>query len=132
MPLSLDQQMEAVSRRFEELAHRLNQPETAADPAAFRRLMQEYHEAEPAVTAYRALRTERDHLAQAKALLAGDEALEPDFKQMIQQEICEKTQSSSRCAAGWAARRPPSLPTVWCGCTACTPPPIAGRWSCST
>ena len=79
MPLSLDQQMEAVSRRFEELAHRLNQPETAADPAAFRRLMQEYHEAEPAVTAYRALRTERDHLAQAKALLAGDEALEPDF-----------------------------------------------------
>ena len=85
--------MEAVSRRFEELAHRLNQPETAADPAAFRRLMQEYHEAEPAVTAYRALRTERDHLAQAKALLAGDEALEPDFKQMIQQEICEKTQS---------------------------------------
>ena len=93
MPLSLDQQMEAVSRRFEELAHRLNQPETAADPAAFRRLMQEYHEAEPAVTAYRALRTERDHLAQAKALLAGDEALEPDFKQMIQQEICEKTQS---------------------------------------
>ena len=91
--MSLEQQMEAVSRRFEELSHRLNQPETAADPALFRRLMQEYHEAEPAVEAYRALRTERDHLAQAKALLTGGEALEPDFKQMIQQEICEKTQS---------------------------------------
>ena len=91
--MSLEQQMEAVSRRFEELSHRLNQPETAADPALFRRLMQEYREAEPAVEAYRALRTERDHLAQAKALLTGGEALEPDFKQMIQQEICEKTQS---------------------------------------
>ena len=38
-------QMEAVCRRFEELSMRLNQPETAADPALFRRLMQEYHEA---------------------------------------------------------------------------------------
>ena len=79
--MSLEQQMEAVSRRFEELAHRLNQPETAADPARFRRLMQEYHEAEPTVAAYRALKTERDHLAQAKALLTGEGPLEPDFKQ---------------------------------------------------
>ncbi len=47
-------QMEAVSHRFEELSIRLNQPETAADPALFRRLMQEYHEAEPVVQAYQA------------------------------------------------------------------------------
>ena len=46
-------QMEAVSHRFEELSIRLNQPETAADPALFRRLMQEYHELEPVVDAYR-------------------------------------------------------------------------------
>ena len=44
----------AVSHRFEELSIRLNQPETAADPALFRRLMQEYHEAEPVVQAYQA------------------------------------------------------------------------------
>ena len=42
-------QLEAVCRRFEELTTRLNQPETAADPAVFRRLMQEYHDAEPVV-----------------------------------------------------------------------------------
>ena len=42
---NLTSQMEAVCRRFEELSIRLNQPETAADPAQFRRLMQEYHEA---------------------------------------------------------------------------------------
>ena len=84
-------QMEAVSHRFEELSIRLNQPETAADPALFRRLMQEYHEAEPVVQAYQALITAQDHLAQAKALLEG-EALDPDFKEMVQQEIGEKSQ----------------------------------------
>ena len=85
-------QMEAVSHRFEELSIRLNQPETAADPALFRRLMQEYHEAEPVVQAYRAWQTAQDHLAQAKALLEEPGALDPDFKQMIQQEISEKSQ----------------------------------------
>ncbi|WP_460509163.1 PCRF domain-containing protein, partial [Faecalibacterium duncaniae] len=84
-------QMEAVSHRFEELSIRLNQPETAADPALLRRLMQEYHEAEPVVQAYQALTTAQDHLAQAKALLEG-ETLDPDFKEMVQQEIGEKSQ----------------------------------------
>ena len=82
-------QLEAVCRRFEELTTRLNQPETAADPAVFRRLMQEYHDAEPVVQACRAWQTAQDHLAQAKALLEG-ETLEPDFKQMVQQELSEK------------------------------------------
>ena len=94
--MSLEQQMAVVSRRFEELAHRLNQPETAADPALFRRLMQEYHEAEPAVAAYREWQTALDHLAQAQALLDSEDAREPDFKQMIQQEICEKAQQAAK------------------------------------
>ena len=89
---NLTSQMEAVCRRFEELSVRLNQPETAADPAQFRRLMQEYHEAEPVVEAYRALATAQDHLAQAKALLEGDEPLDADFKAMVQQELSEKSQ----------------------------------------
>ena len=84
-------QMDAVCHRFEELSVRLNQPETAADPALFRRLMQEYHEAEPVVQAYQALTTAQDHLAQAKVLLEG-ETLDPDFKEMVQQEISEKSQ----------------------------------------
>ena len=83
-------QMEAVSHRFEELSVRLNQPEAAADPAQFRRLMQEYRELEPVVEAYRSLTTAQDHLAQAKALLEG-EALDADFKEMVQQEYSEKS-----------------------------------------
>ena len=42
--------------------------------------------------AYRAWQTAQDHLAQAKALLEEPGALDPDFKQMIQQEISEKSQ----------------------------------------
>ena len=56
-------QMEAVSHRFEELSIRLNQPETAADPALFRRLMQEYHELEPVVAAARDLPAPRPDAA---------------------------------------------------------------------
>lgn len=40
--------------------------------------------------AYQALTTAQDHLAQAKALLEG-ETLDPDFKEMVQQEISEKS-----------------------------------------
>ena len=94
--MNLFAQMDAVCHRFEELSVRLNQPETAADPALFRKLMQEYHDAEPAVQAYREWKTAQDHLAQAKALLEEPGALEPDFKQMIQQEISEKSQDVAK------------------------------------
>ena len=92
----ISSRMDAVCRRFEELSMRLNQPDTAADPALFRKLMREYHDAEPAVQAYREWQTAQDHLAQAKALLEEPGALDPDFKQMIQQEIGEKSQDVAK------------------------------------
>ena len=88
----ISSRMDAVCRRFEELSMRLNQPDTAADPALFRKLMREYHDTEPVVEAYRNWQTALDHLAQAKALLEESGSLDPDFKQMIQQEISEKSQ----------------------------------------
>ena len=150
---NLTSQMEAVCRRFEELSIRLNQPETAADPAQFRRLMQEYHEAQPVVDAYHALTTAQDHLAQAKALLEGDEPLDADFKAMVQQELSEKSQdvaelennlkilllpkdANDEKASSWryapvpAARKLRCSPTASCGCTPCTSRAGAGRWSC--
>ena len=92
----ISSRMDAVCRRFEELSIRLNQPDTAADPALFRRLMREYHDTEPVVEAYRDWQTALDHLAQAKALLEEPGSLDPDFKQMIQQEIGEKSQDVAK------------------------------------
>ena len=79
------EQMDAVCRRFEELAVRLSQPETVADSQLFCRLMKEYREINPVVDAYRIYTTALDHLAQAQTLLS--EAPDEDFKAMIQQEI---------------------------------------------
>ena len=42
----ISSRMDAVCRRFEELSMRLNQPDAAADPALFRKLMREYHDTE--------------------------------------------------------------------------------------
>ena len=92
----ISSRMDAVCCRFEELSMRLNQPDTAADPALFRKLMREYHDTEPVVEAYRDWQTALDHLAQAKALLEESGTLDPDFKQMIQQEISEKSQDVAK------------------------------------
>ena len=92
----ISSRMDAVCRRFEELSMRLNQPDAAADPALFRKLMREYHDTEPVVEAYRDWQTALDHLAQAKALLEEPGSLDPDFKQMIQQEIGEKSQDVAK------------------------------------
>ena len=92
----ISSRMDAVCRRFEELSMRLNQPDTAADPALFRKLMREYHDTEPVVEAYRDWQTALDHLAQVKALLEESGTLDPDFKQMIQQEISEKSQDVAK------------------------------------
>ena len=94
----LSAQMDAVCHRFEELSVRLNQPDAAADPALFRKLMRDYHETQPVVQAYRDWQTARDHLAQAKALLE-EPISDPDFKQMIQQEISEKSQDVAKLEA---------------------------------
>ena len=92
----ISSRMDVVCRRFEELSMRLNQPDTAADPALFRKLMREYHDTEPVVEAYRDWQTALDHLAQARALLEEPGSLDPDFKQMIQQEISEKSQDVAK------------------------------------
>ena len=150
----LSAQMDAVCHRFEELFVRLNQPDAAADPALFRKLMRDYHETQPVVQAYRDWQTARDHLAQAKALLE-EPISDPDFKQMIQQEISEKSQDVAKLEnnlkilllprdprdeknvimeirGGAGERKPPCLPTVCCACTPCMCRAAAGRWNCST
>ena len=66
----LSAQMDAVCHRFEELSVRLNQPDAAADPALFRKLMRDYHETQPVVQAYRDWQTARDHQRRQSSRLA--------------------------------------------------------------
>ncbi len=90
------EQMPQITSRYEELSIRLSQPETMADSQLFCRLMKEYRGLSPLVEAYRAYTTAQDHLTQAMTLLA--ENTDPDFKAIIQEEICENRQSAEHWA----------------------------------
>lgn len=85
------EQMQEICSRWDELSVRLSQPETVADSQLFCKLMKEYRDLTPVVEAYKAYATAQDHLDQALSLLA--EAGDPDFKSIIQQEICETRQT---------------------------------------
>ncbi len=90
------EQMQSVCHRFEEIEIRMAQPETAADTDLLCKLMKEYRDISPVVEAYRAYIAEKDHLEQALELLSG-EALDVDFKAMIQEEASEKRQAVAVC-----------------------------------
>ncbi len=90
------EQMQSICHRFAEVEIRMAQPEAAENPTLLRDLMKEYREISPLVEAYQAYKTEQEHLAQAMELLNGD-ALDADFKAMIQDEISEKRQAVAAC-----------------------------------
>ena len=82
------QQLQAVVRRQQELLHKLQEPNAAADPILYAKLMKEYQRLEPIVQAYKAYeQTEKDY-AEAKELLDSG-TLDPEFKAIVQQQFCE-------------------------------------------
>ncbi len=91
--MAMFDQMPGVCRRLEELSVRMNQPEAAADPALLRRLMKEYRELEPVVETYRGYCRAQESLVQANELLQTEDAQDPEFRAMIQQELCENRQA---------------------------------------
>lgn len=91
--MAMFDQLPGVCRRFEELSVRMNQPETAADPAQLRKLMKEYRELEPVVQNYQAYLRAQDQLQQAYELLHSEDADDPEFRLMVQQELSENRQA---------------------------------------
>ncbi len=80
--------LEAVAHRFEEISSLLQDPAVAGNNARYRDLMKEYSELEPLVEAYHRYKQAQDACDEALALL-DEGGLEPDFKEMVQQELCE-------------------------------------------
>jgi len=87
------EQLPGLCRRYEELSARMNQPETAADPALLRRLMKEYRELAPLVESWTLYTQAQARIAEAQELLQSEDARDPEFKAMIQQELCENRQA---------------------------------------
>lgn len=82
------EKLQAVKRRYEEMTHRLQMPSVAGDAAAYAALMREYKKLTPLVEALDEY--ERAQAAYKEAKLLLDEGgLEPEFKEMVQQELSE-------------------------------------------
>lgn len=77
-----------VARRQEEIGCRLQDPAVLADPARYPALMKEYKALAPLVDTYAAYRKAEAACEEARTLLE-EGGLEPDFKEMVQQELCE-------------------------------------------
>jgi peptide chain release factor 1 len=82
---SLEDKLEAVEKRFEEVTAELGKPEVVSDPAQMRRLAKLRSELEPLVEAYRQLKTTRVQLEETRAMLR--EAGEDELKALAQEEI---------------------------------------------
>src|SRR3989304_1969474 len=82
---SLDEKLEAVEKRFEEVTAELAKPGVVSDPSAMRRLAKLRSELEPLVEAYRQLRITRSQLEETRSMLR--EASEDELKALAQEEI---------------------------------------------
>jgi peptide chain release factor 1 len=80
----IDAKLIEISSRYDALQDELTQPETAADPAALKRLGKELAQLEPAVSAWRELLAARKELAEATELRdSGDE----EMHEMAHEEV---------------------------------------------
>lgn len=80
--------LQVFVNRYEELAQKLYDPASAADPALFAGLMKESRELEPLVTAYREYRKCSQAAEEARELL---ESSDRDLRELAQQELKENT-----------------------------------------
>lgn len=85
------EKLRAVRARYEELGQLLQQPDVAADPAQYARLMKEYKNLTPLAEACDAYAQAQHTFEGAKELLE-EGGLEPELKEMAQQEYSETKQ----------------------------------------
>ena len=82
---SLDQKLDALEKRFEEVTAELGKPEVIADPTRIHRLAKARAELEPIVDEYRQLKTARGQLEETRQMLR--EADEEELRTLAQEEI---------------------------------------------
>jgi len=78
--------LKLVEEKYRELEDRMASPEVYNDPVAVAKISREQKELAPVVEAYRAYQKQADAAEEAQALLA-DKLDDPEFKEMVQQEL---------------------------------------------
>ena len=88
------EELHEIERRYEEIGYRLTTPESAADPKLYAGLIKDYKELTPLIESWRAWRALRQEIEEEQALLR-EEAGDPLFIDMVQQELCKNRESLS-------------------------------------
>jgi len=83
----MNEKLEDIRLRFEEVGQLLAQPETVKDMKKYSQLSKEYRDLEKIVVKYNALTEARKHLQQAKEVL--DKEKDPDMREFAKSEIDE-------------------------------------------
>lgn len=81
----MNEKLEDIKLRFEEVGQLLAQPETVKDMKKFSQLSKEYRDLEKIVLKYNALREAKKHLQQAKDVL--DKEKDPEMREFAKSEI---------------------------------------------
>lgn len=79
--------LEAAENRYEEINHKLSDPQVLANQDEYRKLMKEHSELEEIVLKYREYKKASEDFKEARELLDG--TLEKDFREMVQLEFDE-------------------------------------------
>ena len=85
------EKIKAAQKRYEELTCRLQDPAVLSQPQQMAGLMKEYKALEPVAALAGQYETVCRDWQEAKTLL-DEGGLEPDFKEMVQQQLCENRQ----------------------------------------
>ena len=88
------EKLRLIEQRYAEMEAQLAAPETYDDTALVTRLNKEQRELEPVVMAYREYEKNRQAHEEAKELLST--SLEPDFKEMVQEEFHTSKENMER------------------------------------
>lgn len=85
MKASIQQKLDALGDRFEEVGALLSTPEIISDQNRFRELSREYSEIEPVVKSFEQYRRVAEDIETAQKMLA--EEADPDLKEMAREEL---------------------------------------------
>jgi peptide chain release factor 1 len=91
---NLEQKLEAVKKRFDEVTAELGKPEVVSDPTRIQSLARVRAELEPVVELYLKLRSTTSQLRETREMLA--EADEPELKALAQEELVRLDSESAR------------------------------------
>jgi len=77
--------LQSLEDKYEELTHKLSDPEVLADPNAYKKVAKAHAELEEIVTEFRSYKAVLKDLADAKAMLKEDS--DPEFTAMLKEEV---------------------------------------------